>query len=284
MAEIQPFHALRFTEQAGSIASLVCPLRSTVNKEERRALLQKNLYNIIRLELPQEGEDPCATAGETLKSWISGGILRRDTDPGLYLCEEEFSFHGEMKKAGGFFCLARLDGFSLETVMGPPYGKTVLKAKQDRLRLMEATACEFSPVCACYEDKNHATRTRLEALSSGEPRYEFLESGVTHRMWLINDPVAIRAIQEDFMDRELHPADEEFLSETALEYRTRRREIGNATGGEDYVMTFLIDRETVCPEAQPITGGAAGTEERMPQEAISFFQKPVLGLIINPMD
>ncbi len=283
MAEIQPFRALRFTERAGDIASLVCPPRGAAGKEERRALLQKNLYNIVRLELPQEGDDPCAAAGATPHRWISGGILRRDTDPGFYLYEKEFSFHGQIIKVRGIFCLARPKELSLETVT-QPYGETILKAKQDRLRLTEATACEFSPVCAFYEDKNHATRDRLDALSSGKPRYEFRKSDATHRLWLINDPVVIRAIQEDFTDRELRPADGEFRYETAPASCFHRRELGNAAGGEACVMMFLIDRETVCPEAQPITGGAAGTEERMPQEAISFFQKPVLGLIINPMD
>jgi uncharacterized protein (DUF1015 family) len=63
----KPFRALRFTDKAGSISSLTCPPYDIISEEERKQLLLKNPYNVIRLELPREGKDPYAQAGETLK-------------------------------------------------------------------------------------------------------------------------------------------------------------------------------------------------------------------------
>lgn len=242
MAEIKPFRALRFTEKAGEISSLTCPPYDIISEEERRALLLENPYNVIRLELPREGEDPYAEAGQTLKSWISSEILRRDTDPGLYLYEEEFTAYGQTRKIKGIVCLVKLEEFSKGIIL--PHEETLSKAKQDRLNLMNATGCNFSQIYSLYNDEGGATRSRVDALSSGEPRYEFRDgAGVTHRMWLVNDPVAVRALCGDFADRKLYIADGHHRYETALNYRDGLRAQGKAAGSEDYVMMMLVDME-----------------------------------------
>lgn len=244
MAEIKPFRALRFTAEAGDIAKLTCPPYDIISEEERLAFLRENPCNVIRLELPREGTDPYAQAGDTLRSWIEDGILRRDTDPGLYLYEEEFTAYGQVKKIRGIVCLVRLEEFSKGIVL--PHEETLSKAKEDRFRLMKATGCNFSQIYSLYNDDGGKTGARVDALSSGEPRYEFSDgAGVTHRMWLVNDPVAIAAVCEDFADRKLYIADGHHRYETALNFRNWCRENGLSDGGDgpDYVMMMLVDME-----------------------------------------
>ena len=43
---------------------------------------------------------------------------------------------------------------------------------------------------------------------------------MTHRLWVINDPVAIEALREDFAGRKLYIADGHHRYETGLRYRT----------------------------------------------------------------
>ncbi len=240
MAEIKPFRALRYTAKAGDIAKLTCPPYDIISEEERLAFLGENPHNVVRLELPKGG-DPYAEAGRTLKSWLADGILRRDTDPGFYIYEEEFEACGARKKVKGFVCLVRLEEFSKGIIL--PHEETLSKAKEDRFRLMEATGCNFSQIYSLYMDEAHTTGARLNALSSGKPRYEFSDGTVTHRMWIVNDREAIRAISSDFENRKLYIADGHHRYETALNYRNRRRELGKASGGEDYVMMMLVDME-----------------------------------------
>ena len=64
MAEIRPFRALRFTQAAGPIAELTCPPYDIIGESQRLSYLKRNPHNIIRLELPRDGEDPYAQAGE----------------------------------------------------------------------------------------------------------------------------------------------------------------------------------------------------------------------------
>ncbi|WP_042433438.1 DUF1015 domain-containing protein [Faecalispora jeddahensis] len=241
MAEIKAFRALRFcTEQAGNISELTCPPYDIISEEERLAFLEKNPHNIIRLELPR-GEEPYAKAGETLSQWLSESILRRDTDPGLYLYEEEFEAYGETHRLKGFISLVRLVEFSAGVVL--PHEETLSKAKADRFELMKATNCNFSQIYCLYMDEEHQTLARIDALSKDTPRYEFSDGAVTHRLWLVNDPVAIRAICEDFADRKLYIADGHHRYETALNYRNACRENGTANPAQDYVMMMLVDMQ-----------------------------------------
>ncbi|MFU0832011.1 MAG: DUF1015 domain-containing protein [Oscillospiraceae bacterium] len=274
MAEIKPFRALRFTEKAGQISSLTCPPYDIISEEERKELLLKNPYNVIRLELPREGEDPYAQAGETLKSWLNENILRRDTDPGLYIYEEEFKAYGQVTKVKGFICLVKLEEFSKGIIL--PHEETLSKAKEDRFHLMNATGCNFSQIYSLYNDDGHVTRNRIDALSSGEPRYEFCDGdGVIHRLWLVNDPVAIRAICEDFENRKLYIADGHHRYETALNYRNSRREQGTATGGEDYVMMMLVDMENdglvVFPTHRMVRGLSEFNGEKLMEACKAYF-------------
>lgn len=283
MAEIKPFRALRFTDKAGDISTLTCPPYDIISEEERRALLLKNPCNVIRLELPRDGETPYAEAGKTLNGWLKDGILRQDTDPGIYLYEEEFTAYGQTKKIKGMVCLVKLEKFSKGVIL--PHEETLSKAKEDRFHLMKATGCNFSQIYSLYNDGGHATRNRIDALSSGKPRYEFRDgAGVTHRMWLVNDPVAIRALCEDFTDRKLYIADGHHRYETALNYRNSLREQGTATGGEDYVMMMLVDMENeglvVFPTHRMIRGLKEFSAERLLSSCEAYFdvsERPQVG-------
>ena len=238
MAQIRPFRALRYdTEKAGAIEALVCPPYDIISEAEREALLQKSPYNMVRLELPR-GDDPYAQAGALLKEWRDSGVLKTDMDEGIYIYEEEFSekvTYGEKKALRGMICRVRLEDFSAGVVL--PHEETLSKAKEDRFRLMEATGCNFSQIYSLYQDPQHVTRKRLDALASTcPPRYEFSDGLVTHRLWVVNDPVSIEALRKDFADRKLYIADGHHRYETALRYREHHPEA-------DHVMMMLVDME-----------------------------------------
>lgn len=290
MAEIKPFRALRYTAEAGDIAKLTCPPYDIIPSEQQAAFLEESPNNVIRLELPK-GENPYEQAGETLRSWLNGNVLRQDTDPGLYIYEEEFEAYGQRKKVKGFICLVKLEEFSKGIIL--PHEETLSKAKEDRFNLMKATGCNFSQIYSLYMDETHATNARLDALSTGKPRYEFSDGAVTHRMWIVNDKEAIKAICGDFENRKLYIADGHHRYETALNYRNWKREQGTATGGEDYVMMMLVDMEhdglVVFPTHRLIRGlknfsaekllkACEGKFEVTPQENTSKIESTLDGL------
>lgn len=240
MAIIKPFRALRYTDQAGKIAELTCPPYDIISEEQRKAYLDENPKNVIRLELPK-GEDPYGEAGRTLDTWLKDGILREDTQPGIYIYEEEFKAYGETKRIKGLICRVKLIEFDKGVIL--PHEETLSKAKEDRFQLMKATHCNFSQIYSLYMDEQHKTKSRIDALSKDTPRYEFFDGNVTHRMWIVNDPVAIEAICDDFSMRKLYIADGHHRYETALNFRNWCREQGVISPEPDYCMMMLVDME-----------------------------------------
>lgn len=243
MADIRPMKALRYDlEKAGKIEELACPPYDIISEEERQSYLRRNEYNVVRLELPRGGE-PYAEAGRTLDQWREQGVLRTDMDEGFYIYEEEFldqADHGAAKKLRGLICRVRLEEFAAGVVL--PHEETLSKAKQDRFDLMKATNCNFSQIYSLYRDETHTTRRRLDHLADSEvPRYEFSDGLVTHRLWVVNDPVALEAIREDFAGRKLYIADGHHRYETALNYRNWCREQNLYNPGADFVMMMLAD-------------------------------------------
>ena len=144
-----------------------------------------------------------------------------------------------MKKVKGLICLVKAEPFSKGTVL--PHEETLSKAKEDRLNLMKATGCNFSQIYSLYMDEEGATRERIESLSQDTPRYEFSDGLVTHRLWLVNDPVAIQALCEDFAPRKLYIADGHHRYETAVNFSCYCSE--NGLGDAGYVMMMLVDME-----------------------------------------
>lgn len=242
MAEIKAFRGLRFDcEKAGEIEKLVCPPYDIISEEQRQSYLAENEYNIIRLELPK-GEEPYKTAGNTLKKWLNGGILRKEDEDAVYIYEEEFTVGGITRSFKGCIARVKLEEFSKGIIL--PHEETLSKAKEDRLNLMKATNCNFSQIYSLFTDSEHTVTAILDKLSTGTPVSELTDGdGVTHRLWVITDKDAIAEISNAFADKKLYIADGHHRYETALNYRNYCRENGIANGAEDYVMMMLVDME-----------------------------------------
>lgn len=242
MAELKGFKGLRYTKRAGDTASLVCPPYDVISEEERREYLRRNEYNIIRLELPREGEDPYETAGCTLRQWLHDGILAQDDADSLYIYEEEFEEKGRIMSFKGIIALVKLEEFSKGIIL--PHEETLPKAKADRFNLMTATGCNFSQIYSLYMDEKGTTEDYIEKISSGTPEVCITDgSGVTHRLWRTADEGIISAVISDFAGRRLYIADGHHRYETAINYRNAMREAGKSKpgGGADYVMMTLVD-------------------------------------------
>lgn len=244
MAQIKPFKALRFTEKAGPIDQLVCPPYDIINEEERLGYLRRNPHNVIRLELPREGEDPYLQAGQTLSSWETEGMVAIDSSPAIYIYEEAFNAHGRACAVKGFICRVKLEEFSSGVIL--PHEETLSKAKTDRFDLMQATRCNFSQIYSLYNDNDGACASLLDELSARDPDQELTDrDGVTHRLWIVPENPQTAELCRRFADKKLYIADGHHRYETALNYRRALAESGKAApnGAADSVMMCLVAME-----------------------------------------
>ncbi len=242
MADIRPFRALRFTEEAGRIDQLTCPPYDIISEEQRQAYLAANPHNIIRLELPRDGADPYQTAGETLRRWLDEGILREDSEEALYVYDIGFTVptSPEPLHVTGIVARVHLEEFSKNIVL--PNDGTLSKAKTDRLNLMKATGCNFSDIYSLYmaDPGTPDVLTLTEGLAPLSDMTD--EVGLTHRLWAVTDPAVIEEVRGRFADKKLYIADGHHRYETALNYRRFRHEQGAPEGGAaDFVMMMLVE-------------------------------------------
>lgn len=245
MAVIKPFRGMRYdTSKAGEISKLCCPPYDIISEKQRLEYINENQYNIIRLELPKDGENPYKNASEILDMWREQGILIHEDKPAIYIYEEEFNAYSERKSIKGIIARVKLEEFSKGIIL--PHEFTLSKAKEDRFNLMKATNCNFSQIYALYMEEKHLTLKTIDECSQCAPNLEFTDSDdVTHRMWIVTDEEIITKLVNDFADRRLYIADGHHRYETALNYRNYCRENGISKEGDaqDYQMIYLVDMD-----------------------------------------
>ena len=241
MAQIRPFKALRFTDKAGAVKEICCPPYDIVSDQQRLGYLAANEHNIIRLELPREGDDPYAQAARTLVDFEEKGVLALDEKPALYLYRESFEVDGQEYFFTGIIAQVHLEEFSKGIVL--PHEETLSKAKEDRFNLMNATMCNFSQIYSLFPDEKGEVASYLTRLTEGEPDIRFTDDdGVTHSLWVVQDEAECKAICDCFDERKLYIADGHHRYETALRFRDYLRAEGRAQVGDasDYCMMALV--------------------------------------------
>lgn len=298
MAEIRPFRALRFTDAAGRLQELTCPPYDIISESQRLSYLKRNPHNIIRLELPRDGEDPYAAAGNVLGEWLRDGILRKDDQPALYIYEIEFDLEGRSdistaeggrRSVAGLIAQVHLEEFSKGIVL--PHEETLSKAKTDRLNLMKATGCNFSDIYALYMDDGGESETLdILALAAREQPISELtdEAGLTHRLWAITDEGIIQAICRRFADTKLYIADGHHRYETAINYRNWLREQGMPVGADsDYVMMMLVEMShpglVVFPTHRLVRGIPHFDPDKLLADCAGYFDVQP-GLAVDSLD
>ena len=245
MAIVVPFRAMRFDEKkSGEIAKLCCPPYDIISPAQREAYIAANDHNVVRLELPV-GENRYENAAAILNEWLDEGALKLDDKDSFYIYGEEFTVEDTAYSFCGVIGRIKLTPFSEGVVL--PHEETLSKAKEDRLNLMKATGCNFSQIYSLYNDDEgeNCTADLLKSITAGAPVHEFADGdGVTHCLWIVDDPALTAKLSNQFSGRKLYIADGHHRYETALNYKNYLLESGKEItdqSPESYVMMFLVD-------------------------------------------
>ncbi len=251
MAELQPLKGIRYNRGVvGNLAEVVTPPFDVISAEAQERYYARNPYNVIRLELAkQEPGDNVLNnrytrAAATCSEWRLNGVLRQEERPALYLYQQRFTHGGKTYTRTGLLARVRLEPWSAQVVL--PHERTLSRPKDDRLHLLQATATQFSPIMAMYEDPQARIR-RLLASYATRPEVEITdEANEQHTLQPITDEQQIILIQDFFSERQLFIADGHHRYETALNYRNEARERHKdmyAADAANYVMMALVDME-----------------------------------------
>ncbi len=281
MAVIKGFKGLRFADKAGDISTLICPPYDIIDNNMRAELINKNEYNLVRLELP-EGENKYESAGKLYTKWLSDGILKQDEKDCIYIYKETFSVNGEQKSFKGIICNVRLEEFEKGVVL--PHENTLSKAKTDRFNLMSATYANFSQIYSMYMDEEKVTSARIDKLSAVNADITALDAdGIKHELWIIDDESEINELVSEFASRQLFIADGHHRYETALNFRNKLIEDGSFSTMPNaaYCMMFLVDMEdsglVVFPTHRLVKNLPEFDEKKILNKLNSFYNIEKLG-------
>ncbi len=278
MPELRPFRALRFDSAAvGDLRDVVSPPYDVISPERQRALARRHPRNVVRLDLPlDEAGDPpderYRRAARDLATWRSDGTLRKDRQQSVYAYEQAYTSPGSHQACvqRGCFVLLRLEAFGPGSTVRP-HERTLTAPKEDRYRLLRATAMNASPVVLLFEDDGVEAGRALEAACLLDPLADVTDDdGVRHRLWQlpIEDPVAgpiAEALLRAGSAGPLTIADGHHRYETALRYRDERRRDREHPDPEpfDYLLALLLPASqplTILPTHRLLRDGIAGAD------------------------
>jgi uncharacterized protein (DUF1015 family) len=236
--QLLPFRGIRYTSSAGAIPALLAPPFDVISPAQQRELEGRSPYNAVRLELAHGGDERYASVATLVAEWQDAGALARDDVPMLYLYEQEFSERGHTHRRRGL--IAEVEAQPWDEGAVRPHEFTLSAAKEDRLKLLEATSIQFSPVFMLARDRAGQLRQFLEeTMASRPPDIEAATpEGDTHRLWLVEAGRLEMRRLAPLLSESFMIADGHHRYETAVDYRDRR--LASETLERDHPARFVM--------------------------------------------
>ncbi len=197
MADVEPLHALHYDlAKVGGLQPVAAPPYDVIDAAQRAELLGRSPYNVVEVDLPQNGSDPYAHAAEVLKSWNAEGIVVRDETPALWALAQDYTGPGRppahaprrLRAREGRGLRPRPDPPARAHAPGPEGGPAAAHARDAREPLADLQPLR-RPVQRGLEGASSRSR---DTAPWGEVTDD---EGTTHKLWRVDDPEAIEAFK-----------------------------------------------------------------------------------------
>jgi uncharacterized protein (DUF1015 family) len=216
VAELKPFRAVRYSEGAGPLDTLVAPPYDVISPAEREQLAARDAHNVVNLTLPADE----AEAGRTWRAWREDGTLSDEAEPAFWWLSQDYvGPDGVARTREGLVAALEAEPYENRVVL--PHERTHRGPKEGRLRLLREVQAQLEPLFFLYEGAPPSTRPE---------RVPDLEVEGA-RLWRRQPD----GIAEAFADRQLLIADGHHRYETALAYHEEA-----ATPESAYVLAVLV--------------------------------------------
>ena len=282
MADVQPLRALHYAlDKTGGLQPVVAPPYDVIYTEGREALLAQSPYNVVAIDLPLAvgGRDPYEHAAELLRRWQADGAVVQDEQPTIWPIEQDYvGPDGRSRTRRGFLARVRVEDYGPGRIR--PHERTHPGPKEDRLRLTRATRANLSPIFSLFSDPEQRAWRALAPSTATTPWAQTTDpDGTVNRLWRVEDPGVIAAVQEAAAGAELLIADGHHRYETARVYAD---EIGGE-GPHRYVLMCLVALEdpglTVFPTHRLVRNLTEAQWQQLDRAIeANFIKEPLDGL------
>lgn len=226
MSLIAPFRAVTYHPRlAGSLDHLIAPPYDVISPSEQEALYARHPCNCVRIILNrvEPGDDPATApyqrAAAFLRDWLAEGILAEDHAPAYYLYRQDFTdpVSGERKTRRALFCALRLHPYSEGVVL--PHEETRTSAREDRLRLLRATAANTEPIYGLFDDDSGRFGSLTATVEQGPPDMRANWQGDLHALWRVSNSTLVAGFEQAVGSGPIWIADGHHRYETSLAFR-----------------------------------------------------------------
>lgn len=269
MAQIRPFAGIRFARKNGTdISRLIAPPYDVLSEQDKAALQALDAHNIVHIDLPHvppkaAGPDEVYDkANINLQAWLNSGVLQRDRRPGLYPYTQTYEHGGRSFHRRGFIALVRLSPFGEGQVV--PHEKTHAGAIEDRMKLMQYTGMQLSPIFGLFSDQRNEVAGMLYH-DLGKPELSAELAGVKNDLWTVADGELENRVIDWMKHKPVYIADGHHRYTTALQYqKLAEQEHGGAlppAHPANYCMFVLVgmqDDGLLILPTHRLIGGLAG--------------------------
>jgi uncharacterized protein (DUF1015 family) len=257
MPVFRPFAGLRYSRSV-PLDQVIAPPYDVVDAAERAALAARHSANAIHVELPADdprsGLDRYRAAARTFEGWRAAGTVVADDTPAFYAYRMTDAASGASTTGviSALWCEAPGTGVL-------PHEQTTPKDKSDRLDLIRACRANLSPIWGL----SLAGGLADAGAPQGEPHAQAVDDdGVTHALWVLDDPGVTARIEQVVAAAPVVIADGHHRYETALTYQAERRAARHGEEGDyDYVMAFVVELAEGQLSVGPIHRTLAGVPD-----------------------
>ncbi len=227
--KFEPFRGVRYDTNRAVISQVTAPPYDVIDAGMRAELLARDPCNVVQVDLPDEADGPgrYAAAATTFDGWLADGTLVRDTEPSFYLYQMDYRDDlGNDVHTLGVIGALELSRPGEGAIL--PHEHTTPKAKSDRLDLLRATRVNLSAIWGLSLTEGLTGLCRVDA----DPDESWTdEDGVSHHLWVVDDPDRTAAISAAVQASPVVIADGHHRFETSVAYRDERAEAGDDPAG-----------------------------------------------------
>lgn len=183
---IHPFQGLVPTP--AKAAEVACVPYDVVNAAEAAALAKGRPHSLLRvdraeIDLPPETDPYSAEvyqkARENLRALQQAGVLVRETEPCVYVYQQEMGSHRQRGLVAG----CHVDDYDSGLIK--KHEKTRKDKEDDRTRLIDTLSADTGPVFLTYRD-DAAVTALVDAKTREKPLHDFVApDGIRHSVWRI---------------------------------------------------------------------------------------------------
>ena len=229
MATVRPFQGIIYDPRRVDLGKVVAPPYDVISPEDRQRYYEQDPHNVVRLisgevrPTDNAEDNKYLRAARFFADWQRDGILRRESEPAMYVYRHDFvdPTSGAARTRTGILAVVELEPFGSGIL---PHERTHARAKADRLSLTRAVGANLSPIFALYDDPKSAVTRTVTSITAGPPDLALTaEDGDQHTVWSTTTTQDFRDLASVLSRSRLYIADGHHRYETALNYRNKMR-------------------------------------------------------------